>query len=109
MSIFEKKKQPRKQVGLGDFLVDQDAWGDQYPGIFEMLSRCKWKGEGRKGGRLILYCEPNRATLVLCDSDAGEVTFFAADSFGEALGGLEEALQAGSCDWRQDKKSQFKK
>ncbi len=109
MSILDNKKESRKNVGLGDFLIDEDQFGEQYPGIFEMLSRCKWKGKSRKGGRLIMYAEPNRATLVLCDAEAGEVTFYASDTFSEALVGLEGALQAGSCDWRQDKRSRYAK
>lgn len=109
MSIFERKAKPDKRKLDGDFLVCDDPFGEEYPGIFEVLCRVKYLGKDRRAGRLILYAELGRATLVLCDVDAGEVTFFAAETFGEALEGLERALQQGSCDWRQDKKSKYAK
>ncbi|MCK5319089.1 MAG: hypothetical protein KAJ55_14345 [Anaerolineales bacterium] len=105
MSILGKIKQDRKKVVESDFAVLEDAWSEMYPGVFEMLARTAFQGKARRLGRLVFYAETNRATLVLCDVDAGMVTFYAAETFGEALVGLEGALQAGSCDWRKDKRS----
>jgi hypothetical protein len=109
MSIIDKLRQGSQDVGLNDSLLGEDPFGDEYPGIFEMLTRSKWKGKGRKVGRLIMYAEPGRATLCLVDVEAGMVTFHTKETFGEALTGLEEALQSGSSDWRQDKRSQYRK
>lgn len=105
MSVLGKIKQDRAKVAKTDFIVLEDGFAETYPGIFEMLARAEYQGKSRKVGRLILYAEPTRATLVLCDVDAGNVTFYAAETFDEALTGLEGALQAGSCDWRKDKRS----
>lgn len=105
MSVLGKIKQDVKKVEESEFLVVEDDFAETYPGIFEMLTRRAYQGKARKVGRLVMYAETNRATLVLCDVDAGNVTFYAAETFGEALEGLEGALQAGSCDWRKDKRS----
>lgn len=105
MSVIGKIKQSRDKVGKTDFIVQEDSFASDYPGIFEMLARRAYQGKDRKPGRLILYAETDRATMVLCDVDSGNVTFYAAETFSEALEGLEKALQAGSCDWRKDKRS----
>ena len=107
MSIIGKLKQSRKDIVAGDSLLVEDFFAEQYPGIFEMITLVKYQGEDRKPGRLILYAEPNRATLVLCDREAGMVTFYAKEGFADALEGLERALQDGSADWRKDKRSRF--
>ncbi len=107
MSIIGKLKQSRQEVETSDSLLVDDGFGEEYPGIFEMLTRVKYQGEPRKPGRLIMYAEPNRATLVLCDVEAGMVTFYAKEGFSDALAGLERALQDGSADWRRDKRSRF--
>lgn len=105
MSVIGKIKQSRDKVAKTDFIVQEDSFAADYPGVFEMLARREYQGKSRKPGRLILYAETDRATLVLCDVDAGNVTFYAAETFSEALEGLEGALQGGSCDWRKDKRS----
>ncbi len=105
MSVLGKIKQDRDKLAKTDFIVLEDGFAETYPGIFEMLARRAYQGKARKPGRLILYAEQDRATLVLCDVDAGNVTFYASETFSEALEGLEKALQAGSCDWRRDKRS----
>ena len=105
MSVIGKIKTSTQKVDKSDFIVSECDFSETYPGIFEMLTRRAYQGKDRKVGRLILYAETNRATLVLCDVDAGMVTFYASETFSEALAGLEGALQGGSCDWRKDKRS----
>lgn len=105
MSVLGLIKQDVKKLAESDFIIGEDDFSETYPGIFEMLTRRAYQGKARKPGRLILYAETNRATLVLCDVDAGNVTFYASETFSEALEGLEGALQGGSCDWRRDKRS----
>jgi hypothetical protein len=109
MSVLDSMSKGRQEVKDTGILIGEDSFGDDYPGIFELLTRVSYQGKARKAGRLILYAEQNRATLVLCDVEDGNVTFYASESFGEALEGLEKALQAGSCDWRRDKRSRFQK
>lgn len=104
MSILDKIKKKRQEVVTDGMLIGEDPFGIDYPGIFEMLCRVSHAGKPRQPGRLVLYAEPNRATLCLVDVDAGMVTFYTSDTFAEALEGLEGALQGGSCDWRKDKR-----
>ena len=108
MSVLDKIKASQQEPVRGDFLLADDPWAEEYPGLFEMLARGKYQGKPRKVGRLILYAEPSRATLVLCDVDSGQVAFYAANTFAEALTGLESALQGGSCDWRPDKRAKYR-
>ena len=105
MSIIDKIKKNRQEVVRDGLLIGDDSFGEDHPGIFEMLVRVAYQGKPRQPGRLVMYAEPNRATLCLVDVDAGMVTFYTAETFGDALEGLERALQAGSCDWRKDKRS----
>lgn len=104
MSVLDKIGKDGQDPVKGDFLIGEDSFGEEYPGVFEMLARRTYEGHSRRPGRLIMYAEADRATLVLCDVDAGKVTFYASSTFGEALEGLERALQAGTCDWRKDKR-----
>lgn len=108
MSILDKLQASRKEPVRGDFLLADDPWEELYPGLFELLARGKYQGKSRKVGRLIMYAEPSRATLVLCDVDSGLVAFYASDTFAEALEGLEKGLQAGSLDWRPDKRAKYR-
>lgn len=108
MSILDKMQQSQKEPVRGDFLIADDPFAESYPGLFELLARGKYKGKSRKPGRLIMYAEPSRATLVACDADSGQVAFYTSETFAEALEGLEKALQAGSLDWRPDKKARYR-
>ena len=108
MSILDKIAQSQKEPVRGDFLVVDDPFAESYPGVFELLTRCKHKGKTRKTGRLVMYAEPSRATLCLCDVDSQQVAFYASEGFIEALEGMERALQAGSLDWRPDKRAKYR-
>ena len=105
MAVLDKIRKTEQEVNTSGYLVQECSWSEQYPGIYEMIARRTHQGKHRKVGRLILYAEPNRATLVLCDVDSGLVTFYAKETFVEAFAGLERALQDGTCDWRKDKRS----
>lgn len=108
MSVLDKMQQSLKEPVRGDFLVVDDPFAESYPGIFELLTRGKYKGKSRKTGRLVMYAEPSRATLCLCDVDSNQVAFYASEGFMEALEGMEKALQAGSLDWRPDKRAKYR-
>lgn len=105
MSVVDKIGVPVKPDDEKEFLIEDDAFQEQFPGLFEVLCRCKYQGHPRVTGRLILFAELDRATLCLCDKQSGQVCFFTSKGFNEALEGLERALQAGKADWRADKRS----
>lgn len=108
MSVLDKIQGSQKEPVRGDFLIADDPFAEDKPGLFEFLARGKYKGKARKPGRLIMYAEPSRATLVVCDADGGQVAFYTAETFAEALEGVEKALQAGSLDWRPDKRAKYR-
>ena len=108
MSILDKMQQSQKEPVRGDFLLVDDPFAESYPGVFEVLARGKYKGKARKPGRLVMYAEPSRATLCLCDVDSQQVAFYTSEGFIEALEGLEKALQDGSLDWRPDKRAKYR-
>lgn len=105
MSVLDKIRKTDVEVNASGFLIDDDSFQEDHPGIFEMITRHSYEGKHRKVGRLIMYAEPRRAVLVLCDVESGLVAFYAKETFGEAFEGLEQALQAGTLDWRKDKQS----
>lgn len=94
-----------KPDNLGEFLCEDGEFGEQYPGIWEVLARQMYEGNPIKVGRLILYCEPGRVYLCLCDKESGQVAFCSGSSVDEALVSLEGQLQAGTADWRKDKRA----
>lgn len=105
MSVLPKIEVPVKSGPENEMAVTGDPFEDDYPGIFEVLCRQSFQGEERQTGRLILFSEPGRASLCLVDKQSGQVAFYTAGGFTEALEGLEKALQAGKADWRKDKRS----
>jgi hypothetical protein len=105
MGVLDKIRKTDQEVNATGYLVQECDFSLQYPGIFEMITRRTYEGKHRDVGRMIMYAEPNRATLVMCDVASGLVTFYAKETFSEALEGLEKALQDGTCDWRKDKRS----
>lgn len=108
MSVLDSMSRDQKEPVRGDFLIVDDPFAESYPGVFEVLARGKYKGKSRKAGRLVMYAEPSRATLCLCDVESGQVAFYASEGFIEALEGMEKALQAGSLDWRPDKRAKYR-
>lgn len=105
MSILDRQKISRKPIADGEFLLEEDEWAQEYPGLFEMLTRVRYQGKDREPGRLIIFAGPGKATLVLCDKQTSQVAFYTGDGIAEALSGLERALGAGSVDWRKDRRS----
>lgn len=104
MSIIDKIASGGNRNGVGEFTVEGGEFQEEYPGLFEVLARDKSRGKDRQTGRLVMYTEIGKAVLCLCDRETGQVCFYAADGLSEALRGLERALQAGSADWRRDKR-----
>lgn len=104
MSVLDKV--PKKSVAqsTAEFAVEDDGFGEQYPGLFEILSRQRYEGKIRKTGKLLLFTDCGKASLCITDKQEGLVAFYKSGGFLEALEGLERALQAGTVDWRPDKR-----
>lgn len=105
MSVIDKVPQKEVRADAAEFACDDDGFGDQYPGIFEILARQRYQGNPRKTGKLLFFVDYGKASLCITDVCTGQVAFYKAGSFGEALEGLERALQGGTVDWRPDRRS----
>lgn len=90
-----------------EYLIQDEVFSADYPGLFEFLARIKIEGVVRKPGRLILYYEPGKAHLCLSDKHTGSVAFHAAEGLTEALEATERRLQEGKLDWRKDRRARY--
>jgi hypothetical protein len=104
MSIMEKVGRPSRDGEDGEFLCEDPAFREQYPGLWEFMSRCKWHGEERKCGRITLYYEDGKAGLCLSDAETLSCAFHVDEGVNEALEGAESRLQAGKMDWRKTRR-----
>lgn len=107
MSILDSIKKPVKAGPDNPLNVVDDPFQEDFPGIFEVLACARHLGKDRETGRLIVYTEPGKAMLCLCDKDTEQVAFYACGTIQEALEGLERSLQSGSVDWRKDKRARY--
>lgn len=107
MSILDKVTDAGKHDAEADLNLDDSEFGEEFPGLFEFLARRRYKGQDRLTGRLVIYTEPEKACICLCDKHTSQVCFYTSDSVNGALEGLEKQLQAGRCDWRRDRRARI--
>lgn len=88
-----------------DYLVSDDLFSTEYPGLFEFLARIRIDGKPRRPGRVVLYYDSGKANLCLSDKHTGSCSFHADEGIQEALEGVEKRLQEGKMDWRKDKRA----
>lgn len=88
-----------------EFLVTDDLFSTEYPGLFEFLARVKVNGTPRRPGRIIIYYDSGKASLCLSDKHTGSCAFHVAEGITEGLEGAERRLQDGKLDWRKDKRA----
>lgn len=105
MSILDKVGAAAPIDENREYLLEDSHFSDEFPGIYEFLARVRINGKNRKPGKLILYYEPEKAQLCLSDQHTKSVAWHAAKGLQEALEGVEKRLQAGSVDWRYDKRA----
>lgn len=91
----------------GEFLVEDEGFSNQYPGLFEFLSRIRVNGADRKAGRMIVYYEAGKAHLCLADKQTKTCSFHAGESVDDALEGCERRFQEGKLDWRKSKRAMY--
>jgi hypothetical protein len=85
------------------YAIPSDHWGEEFPGIFEILAKMEFAGKNRKLGRLTIKVEPGGATIGLFDDHSGQMTFYTDVTVTEALRGLERAITGGTADWRKSR------
>lgn len=98
---------PSREEDDNEYLYDDDLFRDEFPAIYEHLARVKTSRGNRSPSRLIVYGEAGRLCLCLTDPYSAQVLFHNSEGFSEALEGLEKRLQAGTKDWRKDKKARY--
>lgn len=107
MSVLDNVGAAAEPAQDAEYLVEDDLFSTEYPGLFEFLARVKIGGVVRKPGRIVLYYEPGKAHLCLSDKHTGSVAFHGSESLLEALAGCERRLQDGKMDWRKDKRARY--
>lgn len=90
-----------------EYIIEDELFSAEYPGLFEFLARVKIGGVVRKPGRIIIYYEPGKAHLCLSDKHTQSVAFHADDGLLEALSGAEKRLQESKLQWRKDKPRRY--
>lgn len=105
MSVLSKVPTPEGPDPKREFAIEDDGFGEQYPGLFEIIARIRWEGKKRKTGKILLFVDQGKASLCLSDVATGQVAFYKSNGFLEALEGIERALQEGTVDWRTDRRS----
>lgn len=109
MSVVAKIKAGVKHDAAAEFALDECGFKEEYPGLWEFLARQVYQGSPRATGKVVIFAEGGKATLCLIDRNTGQVAFYTGESLAEGLVGAEEGLQAGSLDWRVDKKAAYRK
>lgn len=107
MSILPKLDDVSRQGANREYLHYDEECQGEYPGLFEFLTKVLVEGHPRPASRLVVYYEEDKACLLLTDPHTCQILFHHDDSFHEALTSLEKRLQAGTTDWRKDKKSRY--
>lgn len=109
MSVVAKIKAGVKSDESAEFALDECGFFEEYPGIWEFIARQSYQGSPRATGKVVVFAEGGKATFCLIDRNTGQVAFYTAESLADALVGCEKALQAGSLDWRIDKKAAMRR
>lgn len=109
MSVVAKITAGVKADASAEFAVDECGFSEEYPGVWEFITRQVFQGSPRATGKVVFFVEGGKATLCLIDRATGQVAFFTAGTVSDALVGTEKALQGGTLDWRVDKKAQYRR
>lgn len=105
MSVVAKIRAGVKQDESAEFSVEECGFTEEFPGMWEFVARQSYQGSPRATGKIVIFTDGGKATLCLIDRNTAQVAFFTAERLSEALVGCEKGLQAGTLDWRADKKA----
>lgn len=83
---------------------NRDAWGDQFPVLFDYLTATTWEGgEPRETANLTLFWQDGMFKVCIHDKDLNRVLFVAGASVLEALSRADRDIESGRADWRPSK------
>lgn len=103
MSSLDSLMAPSSGNGNQDVLLENDGWGERYPGLYDFLCKTMHNGNPRLPGRLGIAIRDGKAQIRFSDDTSGRVAFFVSESLEMALDGSDKAFQEDRLDWRQDK------
>lgn len=109
MSIFDQQDLGVNAEKVGEFALSECSFTEDYPGLWEFLSRAEFQGKPRYPGKLVLFEDGGKATLCLICKTSGKVAFHTADQVDECLREANQALLDGSMKWRKDKKASYRR
>lgn len=104
MSVLDHVPAKGESSNGAEYACDGGGFDDDYPGLYEIIARQRYKGNLRKTGKLLIFVDCGKASLCVTDVAGGQIAFYKSNSIGEALTGLEQALQSGKVDWRPDRR-----
>lgn len=88
-----------------EYQCEDDLFSTEYPGLYDFLAKVRNNGKYRKAGKMLIYYEPERVQILLIDKNTKSCAWHASKSISEALESLERRLQAGSVEWKYDKRA----
>lgn len=109
MSVLDRVPRGTQSNDSDEHAFSECDFATEFPGLWEFIARQRYEGNPRATGRLLIYADNGKATLCLMDRWTGQVAFYASDNVSAALVGVERGLQAGTLDWRKDKKGSYRR
>jgi hypothetical protein len=103
-SVYETYEGSKNGQKNREHAFEPGPFGDEYPGIWDALSRELWKGKPVVPCTLSIFAQDGRATVCLQDRHFGRKAFKSAEGVSEALESLEKGIQGHSLEWRQERR-----
>lgn len=109
MTILPNKYDPSSDKPNGEYLCDDSLYQAEFPAIYEYLARVAVEGHSRLPSRLVAYYEDGQAVLLLTDPHSAKILFHAAETFSDALEGLNSRLANPPVKgWKKDKRARLR-
>jgi len=102
-SVFEKLQEVSGNGSSAEFAFGSGGFGDEYPGLNELVSRQLLQGKPVKTCTLQIFAQDGRAVVCVQDRHRSRKGFKSGESVSEALTAFEKALWAETVEWRSDK------
>jgi hypothetical protein len=102
-SVFENLPEVSGNGSSREFAFRSDGFGDEFPGINELLSRERLQGKPVRTCTLQIFAQDGRAVVCLSDRHRARKAFKSGESVSEALSSFEAALWDKTVEWRSDK------
>lgn len=102
-SVFENLQEVTGNGHSREFAFAPDGFGDEFPGLNELLSRQLLQGKPVRTCTLQIFAQDCRACCCVQDRHRARKGFKSGESVTEALTAFEKALWSQTVEWRSDK------